>query len=617
MIHVSNLEKSYGGQLLFDKVSFTIHPGERIGLVGRNGHGKTTLFRILLNREHPDAGEIRIPQGYTLGHLSQKIRFTEETVLREGCLALQSAEDGRDDTYKVKTILQGLGFTIHDCHRPPSELSGGYQVRLNLAKVLVAEPNLLLLDEPTNYLDIVSLRWLTRFLLNWKNELILITHDRDFMDRVTTHTMGIHRCRIRKIAGSTDKLYRQILQEEEVYEQTRVNDEKKRKEVEAFIRRFRAKATKAKAVQSRIKALEKEGPLEKLQTVETLEFSFPAASFSAKWPLQVNDLAFAFTPDEPPLIGGLSFRVGKKDRIGVIGKNGKGKTTLLNLLAGEITPTGGQVSHHPNLRIAYFGQTNIDRLDADKTVEEEIFGAHPGGNRKVARSLCGAMMFSGDQALKKVRVLSGGERSRVLLGKLLVRPANLLLLDEPTNHLDMESTESLLAALEAFPGAVLIVTHSEMILHALAERLVIFDAGKVTLFEGSYQDFLDRVGWEEEAHLCPGKEAPTEEPTNLSSRKEIRRRRAGIVAERSSVLGNLKKRITELEDSISLLENEEQKTSQALLTASQEGSGEEIQRLSKVLHNCREKLAHLLREWEQVTEAHEEKDREFEERLQF
>ena len=235
----------------------------------------------------------------------------------------------------------GLGFSMEDFSRHPLDLSGGYQVRLNLAKLLVSEPNLLLLDEPTNYLDIVSIRWLTRFLKGWRGELILITHDRDFMDGVTTHTMGIHRKKIRKIAGPTHKLYQQILMEEEVYEQTRINEEKKRKEVEQFINRFRAQATRARAVQSKIKALRRKERLEKMSGIKDLEFEFVPAPFTGKWLIEAKDISFSFEPEGPPLIDGLNLTVGKKDRIAVIGKNGKGKTTLLNLLAGELQPLNG------------------------------------------------------------------------------------------------------------------------------------------------------------------------------------------------------------------------------------------------------------------------------------
>jgi ATP-binding cassette subfamily F protein 3 len=273
MIQVSNLSKAYGTQVIFDDVGFTVNAGERIGLVGRNGHGKTTLLRMITGEERPDSGVISIPNNYMVGYLSQYLNFSEDSALGECCLRLKPSDDGRDESYKAETVLMGLGFSPEDFSRNPFELSGGYQVRLNIAKLLVSEPNILLLDEPTNYLDIISIRWLTRFLKGWRRELILITHDRDFMDSVTTHTMGIHRAKIRKIAGPTHKLYQQILAEEEVHEQTRINEEKKRKEVEQFINRFRAQATRARAVQSKIKALQRNGRLEKMSGIKDLELN--------------------------------------------------------------------------------------------------------------------------------------------------------------------------------------------------------------------------------------------------------------------------------------------------------------------------------------------------------
>ena len=280
MLSVASLTKNYGSQVIFDAISFTVGPGERIGLVGRNGSGKTTLLRLILHEEEADSGLINMPRNYSIGYLSQNVSFSERTVLREACLALRPGEDGTDETYRAKSILLGLGFREEEFLRNPLELSSGYQIRLNLAKVLVSRPDLLLLDEPTNYLDIVSVRWLGQFLKQWKREIILITHDRAFMDSVTTHTMGIHRWGLRKIAGTTHKLYQQILQEEEVHEKTRVNDERKRKELEQFINRFRAQATRARAVQSRVRALQKRKGLEKLAEQKNLDFQFPPAPFS-------------------------------------------------------------------------------------------------------------------------------------------------------------------------------------------------------------------------------------------------------------------------------------------------------------------------------------------------
>jgi ATP-binding cassette subfamily F protein 3 len=615
MIQVTNLYKSYGQQVIFDNAGFTVNPGERVGLTGRNGHGKTTLFRMITGQERPDSGTISVPRHYRTGYLSQHLRFTEDTVLKETCLSLPADNDGGDESYKAETILLGLGFSTDDLDIGPAELSGGFQVRLNLAKVLVSDPELLLLDEPTNYLDIVSLRWLGQFLRSWQKDLIIITHDRSFMDSVTTHTMAIHRCKILKVSGPTEKVYRQLLMEEEIHEKTRMNDEKKRKEIEQFINRFRAKATKARAVQSRIKALQKKERLEKLSDIKDLEFRFNPAPFTGRQLMEVNELSFGFDPDGPPLIDILSLYVGKNDRIAIIGMNGKGKTTLLNLLAGELSPLTGTIRRHQYLKLAYFGQTNINRLNLQNTVEEEIMDAHPDHSRGAARNICGAMMFPGDHALKKVSVLSGGERSRVLLGKLLVSPANMLLLDEPTNHLDMDSTESLLESLDDFGGAVIIVTHSEMILHALATRLIVFDDGKVTLFEGTYQDFLDRVGWENEKELIQSKAGANGSANQSSNKKLLRRVRAELINEKSRTLGALQNRIYKIESEIISLEEKTGQDNSELLDASLKSDGETIRRLSKAIHASQSRIESLFTELELLHSELDSKTREFEEKL--
>ncbi len=617
MIQANNLDKCYGRQVIFDKAGFTLNPGERVGLVGRNGHGKTTLFKMILGHERPDSGCISIPNGYKIGHLSQHLSFSGDTVLKEACMGLRKNEDGIDETYKAETILMGLGFATEDFGLNPLDLSGGYQVRLNLAKVLVSDPDLLLLDEPTNYLDIISLRWLTQFLRNWKKELIIITHDRDFMDGVTTHTMAIHRCKMRKEAGPTDKVYQQLLLEEEIHEKTRVNDDKKRKEIEEFINRFRAKATKARAVQSRVKALQKKERLEKLTEIRDLDFAFRSASFTGKQLMEVNDLSFSFDNDGPPLIDGLSFSVGKKDRIAIIGKNGKGKTTLLNLLAKELKTRTGTVSHHDQLQMAYFGQTNINRLNPHKTIEEEIMDVHPEGNRGAARKICGIMMFPGDNALKKISVLSGGEKSRVLLGKLLVSPSNMLMLDEPTNHLDMESNDSLLEALADFSGSVIIVTHSEMMLHALATRLIVFDDGKVTLFEGTYQDFLDRVGWKGENESAGmSRLKKTRSRNNSVNKKQLRRERAELLKRRSATMGALQKNMDDVEKEIVKLEEKIEHENREIIEAFLRADGDAIKILTKKLHDSKTRLESLFTKLDLLRTEIESRTKEFEEELE-
>jgi ATP-binding cassette subfamily F protein 3 len=616
VIQVSNLSKAYGTQVIFDNVGFTVNAGERIGLVGKNGHGKTTLLRMITGEAKPDAGVISIPNNYTVGYLSQYLQFSEDSVLKEGCLGLKPSDDGRDESYRAEVILMGLGFSVEDFPRHPLDLSGGYQVRLNLARLLVSEPDLLLLDEPTNYLDIVSIRWLAKFLKSWRGELILITHDRDFMDGVTTHTMGIHYNKIRKIAGPTHKLYQQILMEEEVYEHIRINEEKRRKEVEQFINRFRAQATRARAVQSKIKALQKRESLEKMSGIKDLEFEFFPAPFTGKWLIEAKDISFSFELKEPLLLDGLNLTIGKRDRIAVIGKNGKGKTTFLNLLAGELQPVKGAVVHHPHTRLAYFGQTNIQRLDPEKTVEEEILDAQSDYNKNAARNICGIMMFEGDSALKKVKVLSGGEKSRVLLGKLIVSPANLLLLDEPTNHLDMESVDSLLEAIDAFEGAVMIVTHSEMILNAVATRLIVFDDDSVKVFEGTYEDFLDKWGWKDENAAAIRSRHDPGKGGNGPNRKDMRRIKAELINRRSRTLVPLQSRISEIEEAITQLEQVIGQDTQELLNASVKGYGESINRLSRSIHESRGKIDILFEELETLTDKLNVKTKEFEERLE-
>lgn len=591
MIQIRSLAKSYGHRVLFEDVSFSLGPRERLGIVGRNGEGKTTLFRLIAGEESADRGEVFVPKGYSIGYLSQYITLTEKTVVREGAKALPTREEGWEETYKVESVLQGLGFSREMREQDPQLLSGGFQVRLQLAKVLVSEPNLLLLDEPTNYLDITSIRWLENFLRSWPGELMVITHDREFMDTVCTHTLGLHRQRAKKVHGSTMALYEQIAAEEEIHEQTRLREEKRREQAERFINRFRAQASRARAVQSRIKQLDKREHLKELNEIAKLDFSFREAPFPGRWLMRIDELGFSFAPDLPRLIDDLTFAIAKGDRIGVIGPNGRGKTTLLNLLAGERSPTAGRLTNSENLAVGYFGQTNIDRLTRSNTIEQEIQAAAPLLARSAVRAVCGSMMFEGDNALKPIRVLSGGERSRVLLGKLLVQPANLLLLDEPTNHLDMESIDSLVAALDQFGGGVVIVTHSEMILRALANRLIVFDRGTVSVFEGSYDLFLSTVGWSGESAADAG--PAKNRRSGQRSRRESRARRAELISQRARELAPLKQEMSRAEERISALEQEIATAESALNEAVASGDPDAITKRSLAIHEAQDEIDRL------------------------
>ncbi len=607
MLQVFNLTKTFGRQVIFEDVSFSISPRERVGLVGRNGHGKTTMLRMITGEEHPDSGELSVPRNYRVGLMSQQFGFTQGSLLAEACLGLPADDAG--ETWRAEKVLSGLGFSASDMARPPAEFSGGYQVRLNLAKVLVSEPHLLLLDEPTNFLDIVSIRWLASYLRTWPGEVMLVTHDRSFMDSVVTHTLGIHRKKIRKMAGTTDKYYEQIAKDEEIYEKTRLNDEKKRKDAELFISRFRAKARLAGLVQSRIKALERSEKLDRLEHIETLEFSFEYRPFSAKVVMNANELAFGFGNE--PLFSGLSLTIGAGDRVCVIGKNGRGKTTLLRLLAGELVPQRGEILPHASAAAGYFAQSHTSDLNQAFTVEEEIMSA--GCERQKARDICGAMMFSGDSALKKISVLSGGEKSRVLLGRILASPSNMLLLDEPTNHLDMESSDALLAAVDAFPGAVVMVTHNEMFLRALATRFVVFQAGGASVFEGTYDDFLSRVGWEDE------RERQAEKKGDMTAgggdRKELRKRRAELVARRSRELKPMETRMAAIEKQIGDAEKELEIMHARMIEISSSGDGKAIQALSVDIHRVKSSIDALYDELDALTREYEHRKDGFDREL--
>ncbi|MCU0640351.1 MAG: ATP-binding cassette domain-containing protein [Candidatus Krumholzibacteria bacterium] len=607
MIIVDNISKSYGAQELFRETGFRLNSRERLGLVGRNGHGKTTLLRLITGEEEPDSGSIVIPKGYLVGCVAQEPDFSEDTVLKEGCTGLADEEKGNH--WKVEKILAGLGFSIPDMEKHPSELSGGFQIRLNLAKVLAREYNLLLLDEPNNYLDITSIRWLTQFLNGWKGELILITHDRGFMDHVVTHTMGIYRKTFRKIKGDTGKLYDQLALEEEVYEKTRLNDEKKRKKSEEFIRRFRAKARLGSLVQSRIKALEKQERLEKLEQAKDLDFSFISKPFNGKPLMNVLDLSYGYG-DGPPLFSDLSFSLGPYDRMCVIGKNGKGKTTLLKTLAGAIRPRSGEVSFNITSSSAYYEQSNISNLDDDRTVLDEILLSNPDMDQQKARNICGMMMFEGDSALKKIKVLSGGEKNRVMLGKVIATPVNLLLLDEPTNHLDMESCDALLEAINEFDGAVLMVTHNEMLLHGLAERLVVFQEGGAKVYEGGYQRFLETRGWDDEK-AARAYEPPEGKLEKKVMRKDMKRLRAEMVRERGRELRPLETMVRDLERMIVEAEGRLEKLHQEIVVASQKGESAAIADLSKEIHSREREIESLFRQLEPACARLEEKKRHF------
>ena len=552
MIQLTNISKRYGTQELFNDVNLRMNSGQRIGLVGRNGTGKSTLFKLILGDEFYDDGEISIPKNYKIGTLKQHLEFHEKTLVDEVSLSL--ADDDKFSVYKVEKILFGLGFVHEDLLKSPLSFSGGYQIRINLAKLLITEPNMLLLDEPTNYLDILSLRWLKLFLRSFDGEVILITHDRNFMDAVTTHTMGLTRKTLSILPGDTHKFYQQLKDDEELYEKQKITQDKKVKELEEFIAKNKARASTAAQAQSKVKLLEKMDRMDTLGFDNTLKFNFNFKETPAKVLLDIKDLSFGYTSDTI-LFKDISFTLKKGEVLGIIGKNGKGKSTLLNTIAKELTALSGTIDYHGTTSVGHFGQTNISHLNPKNNVMDEIYL----GNSKLAestvRNICGSMMFPGESAKKKISLLSGGEKSRVMLGQIIAREVNVLFLDEPTNHLDMDSIDSLTEAIKNFEGSAIIVTHSEELLRQVCHRLIVFAKDKAEYFDGNYDEFLEKIGWEEESDVDSKDNVSKEENTPKVNKKENKKLRSALIQERSKITSPLKKEVEKLENII--MKNEE------------------------------------------------------------
>jgi len=412
--------------------------------------------------------------------------------------------------------------------------------------------------------------------------------------------MGIHRQAIRKIRGATSRYYQQILAEEEVHERRRINDEKIRKKEEAFINRFRAKARRASQVQSRVKRLKKMGLTDRLRTIKDLDFSFRYSPCPGKNIMTVENLTFSYSGAPPYLIDSFSFTLEASDKIGIIGKNGAGKSTLLRLLAGKLEPLAGEVKTHPRAETASFDPADAGELHADRTIEEEILSALPAGDRGQARSICGTMLFSQESALKRIAVLSGGERCRVMLGKVIAGPVNLLLLDEPTHHLDIESCHAMIHSLKAFAGAALIVSHDEYLLRETATKLIVLQGGRVRLFLGSYNEFLEQIGWLTEESTRKVK--PGEKTVDKKARRRAKAERRNLYNRR---VRPLQRETERLESEIVNLEAEETRVSRELIAAAESQAVPEIVRRKRELAELKEKIARAYEDYCRVQAEYE------------
>lgn len=617
MISLNGLSKSFGDRVILDNVSLNVSKGEKLAFIGRNGQGKSTLFKLILGEEEEDAGDISAPRNYQIGHLAQHVSFSEDTVLKEATVFLET----ESENYQAERILMGLGFSIDEFSKSPKDLSSGFKLRLELAKTLVRNPNLLLLDEPTNYLDILSTRWLSKFLKTYPGEIIAISHDRKFLDSFSSHSMVLQRQKLVKVPGTIDKLLKQVQQDDEIYEKTLINQERKRATVEKFIERFRYKASKAKQVQSRIKSLEKSEQLERKESLRDMEIDFRFPPMTSKNFAWFKGLSFTYGERFPKLFSNLNFEIKKGDRLGVIGPNGKGKTTLLKLINSLNSQRSfgiaeGETYFHKDLKVSYFGQDSIGELYMENTIEEEIRSAAPTESTSRIRAVAGAMLFSADDAQKKVKVLSGGERARVVLGKIMISPAHLILLDEPTNHLDVESIEVFLNCLSDFEGAIIFVSHDEDFVNELGDKFVYFKRNSSGVYLGDYKGFLAKIGWDDVDFTSNGNASSND---NNLSKKEITRLRQDLIREKSKVLKPITSSISKLEKELETIEMNQERSQSLLIEMSSEGVSEKngilITDLSKEMNQIEKRKNIIYEELEKLMEKEELVIQEFDQKL--
>jgi ATP-binding cassette subfamily F protein 3 len=538
MIHLTKISKQHGSQILFSNASLQILPGTRIGLVGANGTGKTTIFRLITGEEEADGGEISRTKKIKMGYFSQDVgemaggsalqevmssaadvvMLGEQMKVMEAAMAEpmdetameillgeygDAAEEfenrgGYDLETRAQTVLTGLGIGPDDFTRPVESFSGGWKMRIALAKILTIRPDVLLLDEPTNHLDMESIIWLENWLINdFSGALLMTCHDHDFMNKVVSRTVEVANHTTTTYGGNYDFYIReQEIRLKQLLASHRRQQEMLAKE-ENFIARFKARVSHAAQVQSRIKKLEKIERIELPEQQRIIKFEFSAPPRSGDDVVLVDGLTKTWeTPGREPktVFSDIAGLINREDKIAVVGVNGAGKSTFLKVLAGETIPTKGRAKIGASVKLGYFSQHAMDLLDSKKTIFETIQEALPLAGIGIIRNLCGAFLFSGDDVDKRIAQLSGGEKSRVVLATLLGQPINFLILDEPTNHLDIQSREVLLHALKQFAGTIVLVSHDRHFLRCLVNRIFEIDQGEMTVYKGDYEYYLSKTG---------------------------------------------------------------------------------------------------------------------------
>ncbi len=641
MISVQSVSKFLGNKELFRQVSFHVHPGDRIGVVGSNGAGKTTLFRIILGDMDPDEGVVTRTKNLSLGYLPQQwcppenlsvLAHTQavrhelfqwrhemeelETALaraenlataqrlaeRHAALQARLEHLGPYDLEaRAQKVLMGLGFSQDDFDRPVASLSGGWAMRVELARLLVAEPDVLLLDEPTNHLDLESILWLETYLQETRSAVLLVSHDRSFLNRVVQRILELENGRVETYQGNFDRYMEEKALRRRILEAAKENQDARIRHIENFIARNRVRKDRARQVQSRLKMLEKIERLEVPEVQETVHFQFPEPERCGRRVLEVVGVRKTF--GDLVVYDGVELVVERGDRIALLGPNGAGKSTLLKILAGKESVSEGEVRRGHNVKIGYYAQHLWEELNLENTVLAEVLSVSGDMTHTHVRTLLGAFLFKGDDVEKKVGVLSGGEKARLSLCKLLVQAPNVLLLDEPTNHLDIPGREMLEKALKAYSGTVCFVSHDRHFINALAQKIVVVSRHRLELLPGNADDY-ERLWKQRLQQEDPSPSAALTEPQDGLRPKTDAKERKRWEAERRNTLYRLKKplqdQLVALEKELDRLHQERESLSVVLANPATYTGSSDVAALQRRYRECQEKIEQVTGQWEET-----------------